>query len=87
MGKLAGFIVVVGAGYAAFHFLFGHGWLGTSACILIWFLLASLYKPHPRARTDQIPMPGIPYESPWTDEEKKALFGKRESKPTDQPKE
>ena len=39
----AGLIVVLGAAYGAYHFLFGQGWLGTSVCLLIWFLLASLY--------------------------------------------
>lgn len=45
MLKLVGFVIVLAAGYAAYRFLFGRGWLATSACLLIWFLLASLYKP------------------------------------------
>jgi len=48
MAKLMGVMIVLAAAYAAYHFLFGKSWLGTSACILIWFLLASLYKPGPR---------------------------------------
>jgi hypothetical protein len=38
---------VLAAAYAAYRFLFGREWLATSACFLIWFLLASLYKPRP----------------------------------------
>lgn len=48
MGKLIGVVIVLAAAYAAYRFLFGRGWLGTSACFLIWFLLASLYKPGPK---------------------------------------
>lgn len=69
MLRLAGFVAVLAAGYAAYRYLFGHGWLGTSACIFIWFLLASLYKPKPRG----IPM-GLP---DLTEEERKILFTKR----------
>ena len=43
--KIAGVLIVLIAAYAAYYFLFGRGWLGTSACLLVWFLLASLYKP------------------------------------------
>jgi hypothetical protein len=43
--KLLGVAIVLGAGFAAYHFLFGRGWLSTSVCFLVWFLLASLYKP------------------------------------------
>jgi hypothetical protein len=41
--KLLGFALVIGIAYTAYHFLFGRGWLATSACFLVWFLLASLY--------------------------------------------
>jgi hypothetical protein len=46
--KIVGFLIVLAAAYAAFHWLFGRGWLATSSCLIIWLLLASLYKPGPR---------------------------------------
>jgi hypothetical protein len=73
MLKLTGFVVVLGVGYAAFHFLFGHGWLGKSACLFIWLLLASLYLPRKTRPLTQ--MPTTDPEEFWTDEEKKVLFG------------
>jgi hypothetical protein len=42
--KLVGILIVLAAAYATYHWLWGRGWLATSACFLIWFLLASLYK-------------------------------------------
>jgi hypothetical protein len=71
MVKLAGVAVVLGAAYAAYHYLFGHGWLATSTCLIIWFFLASLYKPGP---VQHIPLGGS--GDPWTENEKQILFGK-----------
>ncbi len=50
LAKLAAFLLVLAVGYGAFRFLFGRGWLGTSACFLVWFLLASLYVSAARSR-------------------------------------
>jgi hypothetical protein len=45
-GKLIGLAIAVGVGYLTYRFLWiKHTWLAMSACFLIWFLLASLYKP------------------------------------------
>jgi hypothetical protein len=43
--KLVGILIVLAAAYATYHWLWGRSWLATSFCLLIWFLLASLYKP------------------------------------------
>ncbi len=46
--KLIGILIVLAAAYAAYHWLWHRGWLGGAACFVIWFMLASLYKPRPR---------------------------------------
>jgi hypothetical protein len=74
MLKLAGFAVVLGAAYAAYHYLFGHGWLGTSACLFIWIILASLYKPGTSRCGTRIPL-SRPNEA-FTEQERQTLFGK-----------
>jgi hypothetical protein len=45
MMKIVGVLIVLAAAYGAYHWLWGRGWFATSLCFLIWFLLASLYKP------------------------------------------
>jgi hypothetical protein len=44
LGFLIGLLIALAVGYAAYHWLWHHGWLGVSSCLLIWYLLLSLYK-------------------------------------------
>ena len=47
MMKVVGLLIVIAAAYAVYHWIWGHGWFANTVALLIWFLLASLYKPGP----------------------------------------
>jgi hypothetical protein len=55
------------------------------AYFLVGFIAAVLgVRNPPVKRSNEIPI-GLPYESPWTEEEKKALFGDRSKNPPTNP--
>ncbi|MFB3812827.1 MAG: hypothetical protein ACE14L_01850 [Terriglobales bacterium] len=43
--KMIGLLVILAAAYVAYSWLWGHGWLAKSACLLIWLLLGILLRP------------------------------------------